>query len=131
MNPADYGWTLDEDNSCVPVFSKADMIPEDVTKVVSCQCKTGCANNNCGCRKLGMHCTKLCGNCCGESCANKQPVQSDNDFESNDSINLSQSDEFPDFEIVRRILNESKNTEPENNLNYDDVNDPPCKKRKT
>lgn len=69
LDPFKFGWKL-EDDRCLPVYSSREMIPPEVAETVSCNCKTGCEKDSCGCRKHGLKCTTLCGHCCGELCAN-------------------------------------------------------------
>ncbi|MES9882393.1 MAG: hypothetical protein ABW185_16095, partial [Sedimenticola sp.] len=52
-----------------PTDSENPIAPEKLLKLVSCGCKSGCGKQ-CGCRKLGLHCSSLCSQCFGQTCTN-------------------------------------------------------------
>ena len=58
----------------LPVLTDMPAAPEDLLKVVRCNCKTGCASTLCTCRKHGLVCTAACGRCRGKTCVNTAPL---------------------------------------------------------
>lgn len=66
MPPVDWGWKLDN-NTLMPVQMKNNDAPDDLLKVIFCNCKKpyGYA---CSCRKAGLQCTLVCGFCSEKNC---------------------------------------------------------------
>ena len=77
LNPTDWGWKR-EDGKLVPIPTDLEPAPDDLLKVIRCNCKSSsanqCSSNICTCRKNGLHCIAACGGCRGESCFNAQQV---------------------------------------------------------
>ena len=75
IDPEEWGWCK-KDNELVPIMTDNDVAPENLLKVIRCNCKTTsrnqCGSNLCSCRKHGLKCVSTCGNCFGESCENKE-----------------------------------------------------------
>ena len=75
-NPIDWGWKLDN-ASLLPIMTDKAVAPDDVLNVVRCNCKTSsrntCGSNQCSCRKHGLHCVSVCGDCHGKDCNNILP----------------------------------------------------------
>lgn len=142
LDPLKFGWKV-EDDRFLPVYSAEELIPPAVAETVSCNCKTGCEKNSCGCRKHGLKCTTLCGNCYGELCANAFCV-TDN-VEANDNFEENENDD----DVLNGLLDEVVNPETEEmvnveenyvnsdyeNFDYEDISDDletrPAKKKKT
>ena len=84
MEATDWGWKL-EGKMLMPIPTDLEPAPEDLLKVIRCNCKrtsvNQCVTNMCTCRKNGLHCISACGGCHGESCGNVQP---DIDFADSD-----------------------------------------------
>jgi hypothetical protein len=68
LNPTDWGWRI-QDNILVPVETEQPVAPNSLLKLVSCGCKGDCGKA-CGCYKLGLHCTRMCSQCEGQTCKN-------------------------------------------------------------
>ena len=67
LNPNDLGWyTLD--NKLLPLKSKRPAAPEELLKMIRCNCKSTCEPKRCTCRKYGLDCTVACTDCV--SCSN-------------------------------------------------------------
>lgn len=71
-----WGWKMEhlKENggsrkTLTPVLSSKPFAPDDLLHLVSCSCKTSCANY-CGCRKVGLNCSAMCEHCNGLSCDN-------------------------------------------------------------
>lgn len=72
--PNEWGWTI-QNQTFQPVSSTIGPAYPDLLKMISCQCK-GICGRNCGCRKVGLHCTIICKNCNGDMCGNVPKVSS-------------------------------------------------------
>ena len=35
--------------------------PPEILKIICCRCKKDCSGKQCGCKRLGLHCTEECG----------------------------------------------------------------------
>ena len=69
LNPNDWGWyTLD--NKLLPLKSKLPATPEELLKIIRCNCKSTCEPKRGTCRKHGLDCTVACTDCRGTSCSN-------------------------------------------------------------
>ena len=44
--------------------------PDDLLKIIRCNCLTNCQNARCSCVKHGLKCSAACGNCHGTACSN-------------------------------------------------------------
>lgn len=120
LNPLSYGWKL-ENGRFLPITSTDDMIPPEVSTMISCRCQSGCGKQ-CGCRKHGLQCSKLCGFCNGDTCTNSPRIKMDEATQENS-------------DILRRILqNNATTTNESNEIDESTTNSPeapPQKKRKT
>lgn len=82
LNPLEWGWVTDDDGDLIPVYTDTQVAPDRLLKMISCGCKTGCANQQCSCFKLGIHCSVMCSTCNGQICKNipiQSPETDDND----------------------------------------------------
>ena len=72
-NPEKWGW-YSKDNVLLPIMTDMDVAPENLLKVIRCNCKATsknqCGTNLCSCRKHGLKCVSTCGEC--QSCENKE-----------------------------------------------------------
>ena len=64
-DPTECGYEM-SDAGLKPILMTKDPIPNSALKIISCNCKTNCKTNRCGCRKLGLSCNLHCG--CTKSC---------------------------------------------------------------
>ena len=87
LNPQEWGWKL-SGQTYQPVATDLQAAPEDVLKVVRCQCKEGdkwCRTPMCSCVKHGLDCVAACKNCDGELCHNpSSEAPRGNDVENED-----------------------------------------------
>ena len=58
--------------------------PEDLLKVIRCNCKKDCSSMRCTCRKHGLECSMACGHCKGLSCSNSLTVDELDDMDLDD-----------------------------------------------
>ena len=89
-----WGWKVNN-GMCYPVMT--NMLPgrESFLKLIRCNCETGtdaACGKRCSCRKNGLFCAMVCGQCHGEECSNKSKssiiydLDEDNDFNVFDAI---------------------------------------------
>ena len=63
-----WGWKL-EDNKLVPIMTEMKAAPDNLLKMIHCNCKKGC-QPRCSCRKYGLPCHAGCGPCQTDACDN-------------------------------------------------------------
>ena len=78
--PEDWGWKM-VDGKLLPVQTNRNPAPDYLLDIITCGCKTGCAGNNCSCRKFGLHCSPACMECKGLQCTNVIHIDLDSDTE--------------------------------------------------
>ena len=59
MSPQDWGWK-ESDGTLIPVTTDLDPAPNELLRIVRCNCLTDC-------------CSVACGNCRGSGCCNSNP----------------------------------------------------------
>ena len=69
VDPSEYGWTIGI-HGFEPVPTLDPMAPEELLQFTTCNCHGDCSNQRCSCKKSGVKCISLCGNCKGISCKN-------------------------------------------------------------
>ena len=83
LKPEDWGWYAD-DGRLMPLRIDQPAAPSETLNVICCSCTKYCSTNSYTCRKYGMHCTPVCGECRGVSCTNSQlPDLSNDDMNDN------------------------------------------------
>ena len=80
LDPELWGWTKTE-SEFVPKMMDLPPAPENLLKIIRCNCTTDCSSGRCTCNKHGMKCSPACGHCRGSACTNTSPFQSDEDEE--------------------------------------------------
>ncbi len=73
LNPLEYGWKQ-EGTQCLPVMTSLPAAPDALLKVIKCNCKSGCKTSICSCKKYGLECTGVCGECKGLTSENAQQM---------------------------------------------------------
>lgn len=59
-SPTDHGWLVEEGTLQIK-WNNMPIVPECLTKFVSCKCKkSACASDVCSCHKAGLECTSIC-----------------------------------------------------------------------
>ena len=71
LKPEDWGWYADN-GRFMPLKINQPAAPSEILNVT--------------CFKYGMHCTPVCGECCGVSCTNSQLPDLSNDDMNDDNI---------------------------------------------
>jgi hypothetical protein len=69
LHEMEWGWKIACNNNLFPVTTLEPVAPESILKLIFCNCKGGC-KKPCRCRKAGLKCTAMCGQCRGVSCTN-------------------------------------------------------------
>ena len=64
-----WGWAV-KGNRLLAVHTDRPPAPERLLKAFRCKCKTDCKTSRCTCRKHGLTCSHMCGECKGVSCLN-------------------------------------------------------------
>ena len=62
MDATNWGWDL-KDNGLVPLMSTVNATPDSLLKIIHCKCSTACKTLRCSCRRHGLPCTTVCGQC--------------------------------------------------------------------
>ena len=71
MDATDWGWRFaDAKNILLPVMTEQDPAPQNLMKVVHCQCTTACLTLRCSCKNYGLACSSACGSCQLSQCNN-------------------------------------------------------------
>ena len=76
--PEEWGWKESEEMS-VPVTTDLLPAPDDLLHIIRCNCHTDCGTMRCSCKKHGIACSIVCGNCKGSDCMNSTPNEDDSD----------------------------------------------------
>ncbi|KAJ8886838.1 hypothetical protein PR048_013050 [Dryococelus australis] len=69
MDPTDWGWKLQEGKYLLPMMDK-NPVPDELIKLVSCNCSARCNTLQCTCKKNALPCTKGFGICQNGNCDN-------------------------------------------------------------
>lgn len=78
-NPLEWGWKKIGEH-LRPITTVRPAAPQELLSLVVCTCKDECVRN-CECRKSGLSCSSICGNCSGLGCANRDTNIIDEDQE--------------------------------------------------
>ena len=79
MNPREWSWT-ERDNLFMPTMTDMPPAPNNLLELVWCACKTDCSTKKCTCRKHGLNCSPICGECKRITCYNS-PVLNEFEYE--------------------------------------------------
>ena len=85
-NPTDWGWK-EENHQLIPVMTEKNAAPDELLKVIHCNCLAGCKSSRCSCRHYALPCTAACGPCQTQNCDNPNNTQ-DIDIEEDDTEKL-------------------------------------------
>ncbi|XP_072387211.1 uncharacterized protein [Diabrotica undecimpunctata] len=80
LEPQEFGWVM-QNEFLEPITTLLPPAPEELLNTIFCNCKKSCGSN-CGCRKSGLQCTLICGQCNGQSCLNASSTSDDFNEES-------------------------------------------------
>ena len=74
--PEEWGWK-ESAEILVPVTSDLLPAPDDLLRIIRCNCHGDCGTMRCTCKKHGITCSIVCGNCKGSGCMNSTPNEDD------------------------------------------------------
>ncbi|GBM58222.1 hypothetical protein AVEN_199705-1 [Araneus ventricosus] len=77
-----------------PITSTHPAAPEDLLSLIFCTCKDECVQN-CECRRSGLNCLNMCGNCSGLGCVNRDTLIIDHDLDDDLQLDEDQEDFLP------------------------------------
>ena len=78
LKPVEWGWKL-SDGKLQPIKTDLPAGPVNLLAIIRCNCTSGCTTARCSCRKHGLHCSGLCGDCKGLHCTNSPQLDLDDD----------------------------------------------------
>lgn len=81
IRPEDWGWHTVGD-SLNPVTTLLPPAPDNLLNLISCKCRAGC-QQRCECRRSGLECSAMCGQCRGIDCKNA-PTRAEHDSDEDD-----------------------------------------------
>lgn len=110
LNPEQWGWTI-INNILEPLKTLLPAAPDVLLNTIFCNCTKGC-NTNCGCRKVGLSCSILCGHCHGQSCLNTN-------VDSSAIKEIIQDEEDEELDLVELL---TQDIEEKENVGEDDEN---------
>lgn len=76
MSIEDWGWRVTGDQI---IFVMTDLPAAPLLHVVRCNCSSDCTSTICTCRKYGLECFPVCGQCRGTTCTNCSDQYDDDD----------------------------------------------------
>lgn len=80
LAPELWGWQL-ASGRLEPLQTDLPPAPEDLLRVIRCNCKKDCGSKRCTCRKHGLECSVACGQCKGFGCSNSPTLEELDDFD--------------------------------------------------
>ena len=69
LNPESWGW-INSDTGFHPVLTDLPPAPDNLLRMIRCNCSGDCSRAWCSCKKHGTKCTLACGQCRGSACTN-------------------------------------------------------------
>ena len=86
MDATDWGWRFaDAKNILLPVMTEQDPAPQNLLKVIHCQCTAACLTLRCSCKKYGLACSSACGSCQLSQCSNMHAYRVADDEDDSDA----------------------------------------------
>ena len=71
ITPLKWGWK-NIDDKLMPVTTDLSPAPEDLLKIIRCNCHGDCSTMRCTCKKHNIDCSPACGSCRGSGCSNSR-----------------------------------------------------------
>lgn len=101
LPPTEWGWKM-RGGVLIPVPTLEKPASDELLNVLYCNCKSDCIRN-CACRKSGLDCTPMCGQCKGIACSNA-PHPEDDAYETNEETpsDTDSESEEEDRTVTRR-----------------------------
>lgn len=117
LDPQQWGWIV-RNNFLEPITTLLPPAPDVLLNTIFCNCAKGCGAN-CGCRKIGLKCSAVCGHCHGQSCFNAASRET---FDTDASALDTDNDVNP-IDILSANLTELEENDDELEPNIDDFQD--------
>ena len=83
MKERDWGW-MTKDENVVPVMTFLPPAPDELLRVIRCNCTTDCSTARCSCRMHSLECSPACGQCRCIGCANSTAADISNEDNDDD-----------------------------------------------
>lgn len=74
INAENWGW-IRENAELIPIQTDLPPAPEELLKIIRCNCQADCSSQRCSCRKHNMKCSLACGHCKGGGCMNATLIE--------------------------------------------------------
>ena len=89
MMPESWGWPHTE-SGLIPILTDQPPAPEELLKIIRCNCSGDCFSAKCSCKKHSMKCSIACGQCCRSACSNASEFveEDDDDFENSTDVSV-------------------------------------------
>lgn len=84
--PENWGWRV-IDGKLLPIMTDLQPASEELLHIIRCNCATDCSSLKCTCRKSGIKCSSICGQCKGSGCTNSAQLILD-DSDDDDSFSI-------------------------------------------
>lgn len=78
LKPLEWGRKKSE-GKLMPVLTDMPPAPDELLKIIRCNCHTDCSSMRCTCKKHNVKCSPACGNCRGSGCTNSDKLEEDDD----------------------------------------------------
>ena len=101
MKETDWG-CMTTDENLVAVMTDLLPAPDELLRVIRCNCTTDCSTSRCSCRKHSLECSPACGQCRGIGCFNSTAADiSDEDDDDDDDRCCSVFESDQSFTMAR------------------------------
>jgi len=74
VQPLEWGWKMSEGKQ-MPVLTDLPPAPDELLKIIRCNCHTDCSSLRCTCEKHNVRCSTACGNCRRLGCTNSDNLE--------------------------------------------------------
>lgn len=81
--PVEWGWR-ESDGGLMPVLTDLPPAPDELLRVIRCNCQSDCSSLRCSCRKHNVKCSLACGNCRGSGCMNSDQSTHEEELDDED-----------------------------------------------
>ena len=76
----EWAWGI-KNEQMQPTETDLGCAPSELLSLIRCNCRTGCSTLRCSCRKHGLVCAPVCGECRGVSCSDSPGPEIDKDIQ--------------------------------------------------
>ena len=68
----------------MPIHTDQPPAPDELLRVIRCNCQSDCSSMICTCKKHNVKCSPACGTCRGSSCMNSDFLECDEEIDDTD-----------------------------------------------